>query len=570
MVPKRDRSNLLKFNTAIITYPSDYDGLLTLGLLTEKFEKIITNTTKVVIAREDPDQEIQRIHYHVYWDDEKRKQVTTSYFDIPLPEQVVVYIYKDKTRSYQLYNTLASQLGCDTYEDMVTKIEPFIQSLNKDLPENPIMQWDILKVAHPNLQLKKEYGDKYLMLRYVCKQQLLKEMKFGKDVEPEEELFFLESENENLVRKKYELNEQERFDEIGNVSTETELLNLFKAYFKKLKNKQKNKDAKKRSGRRRKSDDDEDTLEFKRWLRNRVLENKLTKNELLKEIRNQENFWNVFSGNYINYSKLINDMFKGRSPAKPEKHYEYKFWVPNELYDYLIWLDHWVERWEKGEKLEHRPKGLVLIGPSRTGKTTLLSTLGEFSYFKNIWNVDNWEGKTAFTIMDDMDAQDEGKGLSFSWFKPFFGAQDAITVTDKFKPKQDIWNGKPLIWLNNYSIDETFKSSTAQDYIAKNMTIIYINRPFTEAPTGMDIYRYKEFDPKETWFYKNRFAKNVPVAPTSPIENIEIVDETQTTIERCREQYEEEETLKERKHRLQLQQESGRPDKKSRLEDEQS
>ena len=82
--------------------------------------------------------------------------------------------------------------------------------------------------------------------------------------------------------------------------------------------------------------------------------------------------------------------------------------------------------------------------------------MGDFSYFKNVWNVDNWEGLPPFTVMDDMDAQDEGKGLSFSWFKPWFGAQDSMTVTDKYRPKTDILNGKPLIWLNNFDIKETF------------------------------------------------------------------------------------------------------------------
>ena len=129
---------------------------------------------------------------------------------------------------------------------------------------------------------------------------------------------------------------------------------------------------------------------------------------------------------------------------------------------WFTWLDDWVRRWMTGEVMEQRPKGLIIIGPSRTGKTSLMVLLGEFSYFKNVWNVDNWEGLTAFTIMDDMDAADEGRGLSFCWFKPFFGAQDAITVTDKFKPKQDLVNGKPLIWLNNYDYTESFQSSTAQ------------------------------------------------------------------------------------------------------------
>ena len=91
---------------------------------------------------------------------------------------------------------------------------------------------------------------------------------------------------------------------------------------------------------------------------------------------------------------------------------------------------------------------------------------------KTLANSDNWEYLPPYTIMDDMDALDEGKGLSFSWYKPWFGAQDAITITDKFKPKEDITNGKPLIWLNNFKLTETFKSDSALDYIKRNMVYV--------------------------------------------------------------------------------------------------
>ena len=170
-----------------------------------------------------------------------------------------------------------------------------------------------------------------------------------------------------------------------------------------------------------------------------------------------------------------------------------------------MWLDKWVENWTTGrEQCERRPKGLILIGASRTGKSSLMSLLGDYVYFKNIWSSDNWEYLPPYTIMDDMDAADEGKGLSFSWFKPWFGAQDSITITDKYRPKEDISNGKPLIWLNNFDINETFKSETALDYIRRNMVYVNIgNRNLFTKPEGMDIYQYKEFDPKTTWYYRN-------------------------------------------------------------------
>ena len=76
--------------------------------------------------------------------------------------------------------------------------------------------------------------------------------------------------------------------------------------------------------------------------------------------------------------------------------------------------------------MESRPKGLMIIGPSRTGKTSLISLLGDFSYFKNVWNVDNWEGLTSFNVMDDMDAGDEGKGFPLTI--SCFGLNLSVTV----------------------------------------------------------------------------------------------------------------------------------------------
>lgn len=493
--------NEVSFNTAIITYPSNYDNLLSIQLIIDKLSQLCSNTTKIVIAQEDPDEEIQRVHYHVYWDDEsKRKNVTTKYFDVPLPEPVVVFINPDKTRTYQLYSELTSKLGIDSENEMASKIDLHVSEMYE-----PGTEWDLLTVAHPNIQLKKEYGDKYFMLKYVVKQKLICRSNF--DVN--EELKYLQENSVELTEKCNELIQQNLLKQL-HLKTIEELILLLKKYKLKMLNKEarSKRGNKGKKGRKSEKDLDDQARAFRDWLRPLVIESKLTKKEVINEITGDPIWWDVFSSNYINYNKLINDMFRGRPPSKPSRHYEFTFWVPNKLYDYLMWLDDWVMRWHTGKPLEHRPKGLCLIGPSRTGKTSLFSTLGDFSYFKNIWSLDCWEGKAAFTIMDDMDAGDEGKGLSFSWFKPFFGAQDAITVTDKFKPKEDIYNGKPLIWLNNYCLDETFKSATAQDYIQKNMEIVYINRPFTEKPVGMDVYTFKEFDPKTTWYYKNIYLPN--------------------------------------------------------------
>lgn len=515
--------NRVRFRTAIITYPSNYDGLLSIGRICEKLGDIKSPNTKIVVAREDPDDKIKRIHFHCYWDDKKEKYVSPKYFDIKLPERVIVFIKLDKSREYKTYNELASELGIDSDEECHEKIGQYVK---EKYGEDSKVTWDILEYAHPNLETKKVYGDKYFMLRYVVKQKLIARANF--DVN--EELKYLEKEAQSLLVKVQELINDEMLKEIG-VTTVDELIRLLKIYKKKKENKEKKTETGKRKRKSKEQEDHE--REFCELIRNIFYENPgITKKEVLDMVQNNTNYYFVYASKYLNYNKLINDSFKNKPSCKIHRDYDLKFWVPNKLYDYLMWLDEWVQKWTTGrEKCERRPKGLILIGASRTGKSSLMALLGDYVYFKNIWSSDNWEYLPAYTIMDDMDAADEGKGLSFSWFKPWFGAQDSITITDKYRPKEDINNGKPLIWLNNFDICETFKSPTAQDYIKRNMVYVNIgNRNLYTKPEGMDIFQYKEFDPKQTWYYKN------VINPTTTNENEEehhelvLANQNETTV----------------------------------------
>lgn len=549
-------SKKFKFNTAIITYPSDYDGLLSIGLIVEKLQSVCSDTTKIVVAREDPDDKIQRIHFHCYWDDKKQKQVSEKFFEVELPEPVVVFINPDDKhrRSYQLFNDLASQLGIDNLNESTAAIDQYVE---KELPKGT--KWDILYKAHPNIETKKSYGDKYFMLRYVMKQKLIARSNF--DVE--KELQQLQNDVEMLVKRANELIEQDLFKEL-NIKSVEELIQLCKLYVKKLQAKRK-RGIKGSKTKTSKQVDNERA--FCELIRNIFHENPgITKREVLDIIENDSNYYFVYASKYLNYNKLVNDSFKNKPKNKINVDWNLKYYVPNELYEYLMWLDDWVRKWTTGrEECERRPKGLVLIGASRTGKSSLMATLGDYVYFKNIWSSDNWEYLPAYTIMDDMDAADEGKGLSFSWFKPWFGAQDSITITDKYRPKEDISNGKPLIWLNNFDITETFKSDAAQDYIRRNMVYINIGtRPLWAKPTGNEIFTHREYDPKQTWYYKN---------VVEPKLKEKIVDEISESLSETTSEIDEEEPLSEVKKRVmseseeKFEKDKGRPSKRSRTKD---
>lgn len=529
--------NRLTITTAIITWPSDYDGQLNTEYILDYLDdnhKI--NTAKCVIAREDPDEEIQRIHFHMYIDYNNQKQIrSTNYYDVPLRDPVVCFIRKDEehTRFYQLYSELESKLGIDNLQEMAPKLDQYIKEDGEMIKEN-VGDWEYLTVAHPNIQLKKEYGDKYFMLKYVMKQKLITRRNFNIDTE----LKYYNDNKEKHEKLMDELKEKLLLQEY-NVNSLIEIKELCVKYCNKMKRFRKSKNKGENS-----KNDNEIEYEFCCELRELMLENKgITKKEVMQFITSHPKYNYIYWKKYLNYNKLINDSFKNKPNAKPKRNYDFKFWLPIDLYNYVKWLDNWVMNWTTGQKdkCEHRPKGLCLIGNSRTGKTTLMTLLGDFSYFKNVWNSDNWELLPPYTIMDDMDAQDEGKGLSFSWFKPWFGAQDAMTITDKYKPKEDIVNGKPLIWLNNYDIEETFQSKTAQKYIWDNMVYVNIgNKKLYEKPEPLEWIEghcdYIEWDPKTTWYYQN------VIQPMEQQEQQEI------------EQREELEPLTNRKRRLEQQQ----------------
>lgn len=94
-----------------------------------------------------------------------------------------------------------------------------------------------------------------------------------------------------------------------------------------------------------------------------------------------------------------------------------------------------------------RPLSLILIGPSRLGKTEWARSIGRHLYFNGQFDLGQISGDLSdvrYAVFDD-----------FPWdvmkrfYKQWFGAQKTFTLTDKYKGKRTINWGKPIIWLCN-------------------------------------------------------------------------------------------------------------------------
>lgn len=152
-----------------------------------------------------------------------------------------------------------------------------------------------------------------------------------------------------------------------------------------------------------------------------------------------------------------------------------------------------VKAWAAEERFKtDRPKTLVLFGATRTGKTEwarslgkhtityqtddlLIITTGRHWYMSGNFNIDVFDSGAEYGVCDDM----EWTAFWEHHYKQFFGAQREFDVNDKYCKKVHVRWGKPLIWLNNWSIFETLSrakmSPAAQEWFRENIVEVCVN-----------------------------------------------------------------------------------------------
>lgn len=104
-------------------------------------------------------------------------------------------------------------------------------------------------------------------------------------------------------------------------------------------------------------------------------------------------------------------------------------------------------RWVNQRLLEERPKSLILCGPSRLGKTQWARSLGRHIYWPNSSNIDEWDPEAEYLVIDDIDYK------FIPCKKGLLGAQEYVTLTDKYRKKKTLKWGKPCILLCNEDQD---------------------------------------------------------------------------------------------------------------------
>lgn len=114
-----------------------------------------------------------------------------------------------------------------------------------------------------------------------------------------------------------------------------------------------------------------------------------------------------------------------------------------------------------------RRLSLILISPSRFGKTEWARSLGPHLYFNGMFDLSRFHSDVSYAVFDDFPWD------SFSKFhKCWLGAQREFTLTDKYRRKQTVLWGKPSIFLCN---DDNVPPSS--DWILANCVYVRLNLP---------------------------------------------------------------------------------------------
>lgn len=449
----------LQTNCLILTYATDYCDQLSVGLICEKLQKL--GCWEGMIAHCDNDEDIDHTHFHCFLEykgkGEKCNIRDEKYFDVPLKRNIVGF-YGSKEEAEK--GIIKEYKFEDEFNDEYSPVDYVV--------DKGYHHYKLLTVAHPNIKARKNYGSIYDMIYYIAKKNKVLSMRCDFDIDER-----LEKELEIKNKKKSKAKKQKKTTKL-----------------------------------------DDDTIDFCQWLRKLIIVNKFTKNEIKKRILKNKKYSSVYFANFNNYRNLIDDFFKNKPNIKPNAYWG-EFWIPVTLKNYLDYLDKWVEEWHtSGNKdLTKRPKPCFVSGRAKLGKTKIFASIGDFCYWCNTWNYDSYEAGPAFNLMDDYDASVDYKGTTisnnFNLLKPWFGGQEVITISGKYKSQTVVSNGRPLVFISNQSFEERFPNESDRQYIKDcGCTIINLgdNKLYGEKDRRSigGFATWVKWDSRNTWWYKNK------------------------------------------------------------------
>lgn len=166
--------------------------------------------------------------------------------------------------------------------------------------------------------------------------------------------------------------------------------------------------------------------------------------DLLSEASSKEELWSAVIKEFprdavLNMDRILSFAeFHYKAPPVIYKSVFDSFKIPEE-----------VAAWHSGNlvgpfRAGERRLSLILISPTRYGKTQWARSLGPHLYFNNMFDLGLFSDLCSYAIFDDLPWEHFSK-----FHKQWMGCQETFTVTDKYRKKKTISWGKPSIFLCN-------------------------------------------------------------------------------------------------------------------------
>lgn len=157
---------------------------------------------------------------------------------------------------------------------------------------------------------------------------------------------------------------------------------------------------------------------------------------------------------------------------EPDKVFTYK---PVYSWKLPTGLESWIR--EEFPKQE-RARCLILIGPTRLGKTAWARSLGRHMFWRGNVAYGEWDDESKYLVIDDV----PWKYIPHK--KSILTQMGTVTLTDKYVKKLTVLNNKPAIFLTNDEPD--FENET--EYWERNTTIIRLTEKlFDETQSALPL-----------------------------------------------------------------------------------
>lgn len=198
-----------------------------------------------------------------------------------------------------------------------------------------------------------------------------------------------------------------------------------------------------------------------------VITKKRSYGEILSEAQNQGEFLQAVTTHYprdmvLNHERIIAfAQYHYKPPAPVYVPTFDAFNLPDILTQWRV--DNLQGPFEKG----FRRRSLIIVSPSRFGKTEWARSLGPHLYWNGMFDLSTFCSNVSYGVFDDFDWD------TFSRFhKQWMGCQREFTLTDKYRKKMTVQWGLPIIYLCNADMQPVYS-----DWIRANCEIVFLNEP---------------------------------------------------------------------------------------------